>query len=118
MRFPPRSVLRPVAAVCSACVWTVSVHAAEKNSSYQAALESIKADELGEQVGTLADDAMEGREAGTRGGRAAADYLAEQYARLHLRGGAPTAASCSPSRPTSTTCWRSSRAAIRSCATR
>ncbi len=68
------------------CVWAISVHAVEKDSSYQAALESIKADELGGQVGHLADDAMEGREAGTRGGHAAGDYLADQYARLHLHG--------------------------------
>ncbi len=84
-----RSHLRPVrcllAALLFVCVWTVSVHAVEKSSSYLAALESIKADELGEQVGHLADSAMEGREAGSRGGRAAADYLVDQYARLHLR---------------------------------
>ena len=86
-----RSHLRPIpsllAALLLGCVWTVSVQAVEKNSSYQAALDSIKADELGEQVGHLADSAMEGREAGSRGGRAAADYLVDQYARLHLRGG-------------------------------
>ena len=29
---------------------------------------------------------MEGREAGTRGGKAAGDYLADQYSKLHLRG--------------------------------
>jgi len=67
-------------------VWTVSVYAAEKNSSYNTALESIKADELGQQVGLLADSAMEGREAGTRGGKAAGDYVADQYAKIHLRG--------------------------------
>src|SRR5664280_1629188 len=85
-----RSILRfflpPVAALLFCCAGTVSVCAVEKNSSYQAALDSIQADELGEQVGRLADPAMEGREGGTRGGRAAADYLVEQYTRLHLRG--------------------------------
>jgi hypothetical protein len=86
MRSHLRLVPALLAALLIGCVWTVSVHAVEKNSSYQAALESIKADELGEQVGRLADSAMEGREAGTRGGRAAADYLVDQYARLHLRG--------------------------------
>jgi hypothetical protein len=69
------------------CAWTISVHAVEKNSSYQAALESIRADELGTQVSHLADNALEGREAGTRGGWAAGDYLIGQYGRLHLRGG-------------------------------
>jgi hypothetical protein len=67
-------------------LWTVSAAAAEKDSSYNAALESIRAEGLGEKVGTLADPAMEGREAGTRGGKAAGDYLADQYAKLHLRG--------------------------------
>jgi hypothetical protein len=85
MRFLPRSVLRPIAAALLCFAWTLSVRAAEKTSSYQAALESIRAEEMTERVGVLADAAMEGREAGTRGGRAAADYLAEQYSRLHLR---------------------------------
>jgi membrane-associated protease RseP (regulator of RpoE activity) len=66
------------------CVWLVSARAADKSSSYLAALDSIKADELGEYVGHLADPAMEGREAGTRGGHAAGEYLVEQYAKLHL----------------------------------
>ena len=86
MRFIPRFSRSLVAALLVCCAWTVVVHAAEKNASYQAALESIQADDLGEQVGALADNTMEGREAGTRGGRAASDYLAEQYARLHLQG--------------------------------
>jgi hypothetical protein len=68
------------------CVWTVSVFAAEKNSSYNAALESLKASELVGQVSQLADPDMEGREAGTRGGKAAGDYLADQYGKAHLRG--------------------------------
>jgi hypothetical protein len=86
MRFHPRPIFSLFAAILLGCVWTVSVHGIERNSSYLAALESIKADELGGQVGYLADNALEGREAGTRGGRAAGDYLACQYARLHLRG--------------------------------
>ena len=76
MRSILRSLLPPIAALLLCCVWIGSVHAVENNSSYQAALESIKADELAEQVSHLADPAMEGREAGTRGGRAAGDYLA------------------------------------------
>ena len=69
------------------CAWTVSLRAVEKSSSYHAALESIKADDLGRYVGHLAAPALEGREAGTRGGIAAGDYLADHYARLHLHGG-------------------------------
>ncbi len=102
-----RSHLRFVPALAAAllfgCAWTVSVHAIERNSSYQAALESIKADELGAQVGHLADSAMEGREAGTRGGWAAADYLVDQYARLHLRARGSKATISSRSPPTSAT---------------
>jgi hypothetical protein len=87
MRRPARFVL-PLSAALSFCLaWTVAVCAAEKDSSYNAALESIKAAGLGEQVSVLADAAMEGREAGTKGGKAAADYLADQYAKLRLRGG-------------------------------
>jgi hypothetical protein len=74
------------AALLFCCIWTVSVSAAEKNSSYNAALESIVAVELGDRVAQLADPAMEGRESGTRGGKAAGDYLADRYAKLHLRG--------------------------------
>jgi hypothetical protein len=81
-----RHILLPVVALLFCGTWIVSIHAVEKSSSYRAALESIKADELGEHVNELADDAMEGREAGTRGGLAAAEYLAKQYAKLHLRG--------------------------------
>ena len=84
----PRRFLLPLsAAVLFCCAWSVSVCAVETSSSYRAALDSIKADELGQRVGKLADPAMEGREAGTRGGRAAGDYVADQYARLHLRAG-------------------------------
>ncbi len=85
MRCLPRHAVRLTAALllCLACA--VSLRAAEKSSSYRAALESIKAEELGENVSQLADTAMEGREAGTRGGHAAGEYLVEQYARLHLK---------------------------------
>lgn len=65
---------------------SLTAWSAEKDSSYQAAMASIQAGQLVEHVGQFADVAMEGREAGTRGGRAAGDYLAEQYARLGLRG--------------------------------
>ena len=86
MRFSRRFALLAVFTFLTSA-WTISVLlAAEKNSSFHAALESIQSGELGVYVGALADDAMEGREAGTRGGLAAAEYLAEQYQKLHLRG--------------------------------
>ncbi len=84
MRSIPRFVLPPAAALWFCCVWTIPVPAAEKSSSYRAALESIKAADLGRHVGRLAGEEMEGREAGTPGGQAAGEYLAQQYARLHL----------------------------------
>ena len=84
MRSPPRT-FPPVIAVALLCfAWTVSVRAAEKSSFYSAALKSIKASDLQRHVSVLAGEAMEGREAGRSGGRAAAKYLAEQYTRLHL----------------------------------
>jgi hypothetical protein len=76
-----------VAGLLLCLLWTVSIGAAEKDSSYNAALESIRAEGLGKHIESLADPAMEGRESGTRGAKAAGDYLADQYAKLHLRGG-------------------------------
>jgi membrane-associated protease RseP (regulator of RpoE activity) len=58
--------------------------AAEKDAAYQAALDSISAAELHEHVDYLADDAREGREPGTRGGREAGDYVARQFEADHL----------------------------------
>lgn len=72
--------------------WSVAglgVAASERSASYRAALESISAGQLQQYVDYLAADALEGREAGTRGGRAAGDFLAAQAAaRPPLRGGA------------------------------
>lgn len=53
------------------------------HQGFVAALNSITSTELGQHVDLLADDSYEGREAGTAGGRAAGDYLAqklEEYA--------------------------------------
>jgi Zn-dependent M28 family amino/carboxypeptidase len=46
---------------------------------------SIRAGDAGRHVGILADDSFEGREGGSRGGRAAAAYIVEQLERLDLR---------------------------------
>ena len=46
-------------------------------SSRRAALNSIKSSELKSHVSLLADDSLEGREAGSRGGQAAAKYLVQ-----------------------------------------
>jgi C-terminal processing protease CtpA/Prc len=62
----------------------VSAVGAEKNAALAAATNSIMADELQSHVEYLADDALNGREAGTPGGRAAADYLIERLKDLGL----------------------------------
>ncbi|HIQ21994.1 MAG TPA: M28 family peptidase [Planctomycetes bacterium] len=58
--------------------------AGDRNGSLALALESIHTEELREHVEYLAHDKLEGREAGSRGGRLAARYLAAQLARTGL----------------------------------
>jgi C-terminal processing protease CtpA/Prc len=50
-----------------------------------AARESIRATDLKKHVDVLADDSFEGREAGSRGGRAASVYLGREFARYQLK---------------------------------
>ncbi len=50
---------------------------------------SITADEAGQHVAKLADDTFEGRESGSRGGRAAGIYIVERLKALGLKGGLP-----------------------------
>ena len=57
---------------------TMSLAEAATNMLLTAALDSITSDELYEHVAVLADDVYEGREAGTRGGHAAASYIAKE----------------------------------------
>ena len=59
-----------------------TVGAAERMT---AAAASIQAGDAGRHIGVLADDALEGREGGTRGGRAAAAYVVEQLERLGIQ---------------------------------
>ena len=49
---------------------------------------TISAAELRRHVEVLADDTFEGREAGSRGGRAAAHYLGREFQKYRLAGGA------------------------------
>ncbi|MEN6451786.1 MAG: M28 family peptidase [Thermoguttaceae bacterium] len=84
MRFACRLHVRVVVTLLLCCALQGTAAAAEDASSYRAALDSIVAADLGAHVEQLASDEMEGREAGTRGGLAAAEYLAKQYARRHL----------------------------------
>ncbi|MBC7854558.1 MAG: M20/M25/M40 family metallo-hydrolase [Pirellulaceae bacterium] len=48
------------------------------------AVESVTIDELRKHAEFLADDTLEGREAGSRGGQAAANYLTKEFARQGL----------------------------------
>jgi len=69
-----------------AIAWGHAAWAGDKHSAgYAAALASITVGDLWQHAAYLADDAMEGREAGSRGGRAAGDYLAGQLQRLGLK---------------------------------
>lgn len=52
-----------------------------------AALNSITAEESKVMVATLADDTFEGREAGSRGGRAAGIFIVDRLKKMGLRGG-------------------------------
>jgi C-terminal processing protease CtpA/Prc len=60
--------------------------AAADAENLAAAVNSISADELKEHVSILADDSFEGREAGSRGGRAAGVYLGKEFQKLALKG--------------------------------
>ena len=75
-----------LAAVFCCLAWVYVVPGVEHAATFRAALESIRAERLKADVDFLADDAREGREAGSRGGRAAGDYLVGQLAKLGLQG--------------------------------
>jgi Peptidase family M28/PDZ domain len=67
-------------------VWSAAPCAiAATNSMLAAAMESITAGELYEHVEVLADDVYEGRAAGSRGGRAAAQYIVQQLRQTALQ---------------------------------
>ncbi len=51
----------------------------------KAALDSILSRDLKRHAGALAEDSFEGREAGSRGGHAAGNYLAREFVRLKLQ---------------------------------
>ncbi len=53
-------------------------HGHDRSALLDAAIATVTTDELREHAGVLADDTLEGREAGTRGGRAAAHYVEVQ----------------------------------------
>ena len=72
---------------CAAAVIATagSVGAAAENSAVRAALNTITSAELGHHVDVLAADTFEGREAGSRGGRAAGGYLVQLLEENHIQ---------------------------------
>ena len=64
---------------------TPTAQAAER-ALLRAAMNTITASDLQTHVDYLSDDAFEGREAGSRGGRAAGGYLVQQLEKRKLRG--------------------------------
>ncbi|MBM4057596.1 MAG: M20/M25/M40 family metallo-hydrolase, partial [Planctomycetes bacterium] len=80
-RFPPRPLRRLLIA------WAMSAATATEVESratelLAAAVNSISPNDAARHVAALADDAFEGREGGSRGGRAAAAYIIEQIETL------------------------------------
>ncbi|MHB8865356.1 MAG: M20/M25/M40 family metallo-hydrolase [Pirellulaceae bacterium] len=69
--------------------WSLVDAAGQENGEALPAAASITAQALGRHVQYLASDALEGREAGTRGGQAAGQYVRQQLAAIPIRAGGP-----------------------------
>ena len=84
---PMFSVLTQGAWQTFAVAWllSLSAFAADDPAVVTRAIQSISRDDLAEVIEVLADDSLEGREAGSRGGQAAGGYLARRLARLKLK---------------------------------
>jgi hypothetical protein len=74
-----------LAAVVGCGLWAGRIAAADASAGYHAALDSIDAQEMQGVVNYLAQDALEGREAGSRGGRAAGNFIQGWLSKLPLR---------------------------------
>ena len=81
-----RNLRRLLAAVLLVYTLSPALLWAADAQALSRALDSITAPELDAHVRYLADQEREGREAGSRGGREAGEYLLEQLAALHLHG--------------------------------
>lgn len=81
-----RHYSKPRLALALACLCTLSAAAqgVERNA-FLAALESVTTDELKRHVDFLADDTLEGRETGSRGGRAAGNFLMQFLEKQQVR---------------------------------
>lgn len=75
--------LGTLAAISSA--FDPAAGSAAESAALIAAINSIKSDDLSKHVEVLADDTFEGREAGSRGGRAAGVYLTKEMAKFGLQ---------------------------------
>jgi hypothetical protein len=80
--------IRPAAILLAVVVgwglWAGRIAAVEWNAGYRAALDSIDAQEMQGVVNYLAQDALEGREAGSHGGRTAGNFLQGRLSKLPL----------------------------------
>lgn len=76
-----------VALLCGAVLVPASLFAADTTAAYSlgTAISSITSDALQRHVDVLAGDTFEGREAGSRGGRAAGNYLIQAFQQDGLR---------------------------------
>ncbi len=79
-----RAVRLILPACCLLSLWVAELPAGD-TSGRAAAVASIEASDLERIIAVLADDTFEGREAGARGGRAAAGYLMRRFAALKLK---------------------------------
>lgn len=68
-----------LAVTCGAAAFSPKIALAVEAADLAAALDSITTEELKGHVDVLADDTFEGRQAGSRGGYAAANYLAKAF---------------------------------------
>ncbi len=85
-----RPCLPPATAVATilALLTLSATHTAAAETAVGAAMSSISSADLRRHVEVLADDMLEGREAGSRGGHAAAHYLGREFQKHRLAGGA------------------------------
>jgi hypothetical protein len=79
--------MRAVAALFTTLTLAAACHAAAAAERLSAAHTSIRAEDAGRHVAALADDAFEGREGGSRGGRAAGSYIVAEIERLRENAG-------------------------------
>jgi hypothetical protein len=70
-----------------ACLLSIATAEAADVNAVEAAVESITIKELRQHVNVLASDTFEGREAGTRGGKAAGAYLIDALKKLDVAPG-------------------------------